>query len=202
MTEKLKGISGSMFSGKTETLFKEITNHKIAGKKIAVFKPALDNRWGLQGEIRSHSGATHPAFIVHNSLEILQNINPEETDVIFIDEIQFFDEQIIDVIKFLIESDIKVVFDGLPTDFRGEPFGPMPDLLALSDEIERLTAICTYSENKNPCGSPATKTQRLINGKPANYNDPIIVIGDQDQYEARCAKHHLVPGRPKTIYSK
>lgn len=196
MTEKLKGISGSMFSGKTETLFKEITNNKIAGKKIAVFKPAIDDRWGLQGEIRSHSGATHPAFILQKSVDLLHHLEPE-TEVVFIDEIQFFDDQIIDVVKFLLDQDIQVVFDGLSSDFRGEPFGPMPTLLSLSDEIEKLTAICTYAEENKKCGHPATKTQRLISGKPANYNDPIIVIGDQDSYEARCPKHHIVPGKPK-----
>lgn len=200
MTEKLKGISGSMFSGKTETLFKEITNNKIAGKKIAVFKPAIDDRWGLQGEIKSHSGATHSAFILHSSTDLLNYLEPD-TEVVFIDEIQFFDNQIVDVVKFLLDQDIQVVFDGLSSDFRGEPFGPMPTLLSLCDEIERLTAICTHSENSKKCGQPATKTQRLIAGQPANYNDPIIVIGDQDSYEARCPKHHIVPGKPqKNLY--
>ena len=196
VTEKLKGIYGSMFSGKTETLFKEITNNKIAGKKVVVFKPAIDDRWGLEGEIRSHSGATHPAFILQNSADLLQHLEPD-TEVVFIDEVQFFDEQIIDVVKFLLDQDIQVVFDGLSSDFRGEPFGSMPILLSLCDEVERLKAICTHVEKSKKCGQPATKTQRLINGQPANYNDPIIVIGDKENYEARCPKHHLVPGKPK-----
>ncbi len=202
MTEKLKGISGSMFAGKTEELISEINRAEIAKKNCLVFKPKLDDRWGKVDKICSHSGAEHEAYPVSIPEEILQIVyqfleTNDKLDLVAIDEVQFMDESIVEVIIFLLEQDIKVIFAGLATDFRGEPFGQMPTLLALADEIDKPTAICTYEENGKCCGDDATKTQRLINGKPANYNDPIVLIGAEQQYQARCPNHHQVPGKPK-----
>lgn len=196
MTENLKGISGSMFAGKTEMLLKEITRAEYAGKKVQVFKPAIDDRWGKQSHIRSHSGGEHDAQAVASSLDILSSLDAD-TQIVAIDEIQFFDSQIVDVVQFLLEEDIRVVFAGLSLDFRGEPFGSMPELLALSDQIDRPTAICNECVDGHICGSEATRTQRLINGQPANYHDPIVLIGAEQEYQARCPNHHKVPGKPK-----
>ncbi|OIN91316.1 thymidine kinase [Candidatus Collierbacteria bacterium CG1_02_44_10] len=202
MTEKLKGISGSMFAGKTEELISEINRAEIAKKHVLVIKPRLDDRWGEIDKIKAHSGAEHDAYPVSHPQEILTLVDQylevtQKLDLVAIDEVQFMSEEIIDVIKILLEADIKVTFSGLATDFRGEPFGPMPTLLALSDEINKLTAICTYEANGECCGQPATKTQRIINGQPAHYNEPIVLIGAEQKYQARCPNHHQVPGKPK-----
>ena len=202
MTERLKGISGSMFAGKTEELITEVTRAEIAKRNVLVFKPRLDNRWGKTDVIRSHSGSEHPAFPINDPKEILNIVGEHlntlgKIDMIAIDEIQFMPDSIIDVIQVLLEADIHVVFAGLAQDFRGEPFGPMPTLLALCDEIDKPTAICTEEIDGKTCGAPATKTQRIINGQPANYADPIVLVGGEDEgYHARCPDHHKVPGKP------
>ncbi|HEX9008151.1 MAG TPA: thymidine kinase [Patescibacteria group bacterium] len=201
MTENLKGISGSMFAGKTELLLKEITRAEYAGKKVQVFKPSIDDRWGKQSQIRSHSGGEHSACAVQNAVDILDCLDTD-TQMVAIDEVQFFDEQIVDVVQFLLDMDIRVVFAGLSLDFRGEPFGSMPTLLALSDELERPTAICNQVVDGHICGSEATRTQRLINGQPANYHDPIVLIGAEQEYQARCPNHHQIPGKPVSKIKK
>ena len=185
-----------MFSGKNEELIRLIERSEYAKKTFLVFKPLLDNRWNEVDKIKSHSGKEWSAIPVASPSDILDFISNyidflHKPDMIFIDEIQFFNDSIVDVVRCLLELDIPVTYAGLSTDFRDEPFGAMPTLLSLSDEINRTSAVC------NTCGDEATKTQRLINGKPANYSDPIILIGDKDQYEARCPKHHIVPGKPK-----
>ncbi len=185
-----------MFAGKTEALLREITRAEYAGKKVQVFKPALDNRWGREDHIRSHSGGEHSATSLKTSLEILEHLDPD-TQIVAIDEIQFFDTDIIEVVCFLLDEDIRVIFAGLSLDFRAEPFGSMPTLLALSDELERPTAICNFKLNSHICGEEATRTQRLINGQPANYHDPIVLIGAEQEYQARCPNHHVIPGKPE-----
>jgi thymidine kinase len=196
MTETLKVIPGSMFSGKTDILIKEVRRAEIAGRVVQVFKPTVDNRWGETDKICSRSGAEHEAISVKKSVDILENISPD-TDTVAIDEVQFFDQDIVSVVQILLEADIKVIGAGLPLDFRGEPFGSMPILLSLCDDIEKTTAICTEVVNGKKCGAEATRSQRLINGQPANYNDPIVLIGDAEEgYQARCVKHHKVPDKP------
>jgi len=196
MTESLKGIAGSMYAGKTDLLLREISRAEISKRKVQVFKPAIDNRWGEKDKVKSHSGGEHEACAVKNAVEILERLDPN-TQVVAIDEIQFFDPKIIDVVQALLEADIRVIFTGLSQDFRGEPFGSMPTLLALCDEIEKPTAICTEEIDGEPCGAPATKTQRLINGKPAKFTDPVVLIGAEEEgYHARCLKHHQVPDKP------
>lgn len=196
-----------MAAGKTGKLIELAKRAEFAKKNVLAFKPSIDTRWNMPDFLvsREKSGEihkTHPAHSVGSALEIvdavLEKIEQEgKLDYVLIDEIQLFDDSIIDVVRYLVEADIKVIFAGLATDFRGEPFGPMPVLLAMSDEIERITAICNYEdENGICCGQEATRTQREINGIPANYHDPIIVIGD-NEYKARCPSHHIVPGKPK-----
>jgi thymidine kinase len=203
MTERLTAIAGSMFSGKTEELIRLIGRKEIAKRKVEVFKPIIDNRYGSTHEIVSHSGAKHDATPVGKSQEILDLIS-EDVDVVAIDEAQFFDEDIVPVIKTILDKNIEVFVAGLPLDFRGEPFGKMPILLAMADAIERLTAVCTVEmENGKNCEEEATRTQRFVDGKPADYSDPVILVGGQKEgYAARCPRHHIVPNKPKKILNK
>lgn len=178
-------ICGSMFSGKSEELIRRIKRAEIARLRVQVFKPKLDVRYG-QDRVSSHSGIHTEAYAVEQASEIL-NLAEPLTDVVAIDEVQFFDRAICGVCEELAEADKRVIVAGLDMDFRGEPFGPMPELMALAEEVEKLHAICMV------CGAPATRTQRLINGQPANYEDPIILVGASESYQARCRKHHEVP---------
>jgi thymidine kinase len=184
---RVEVICGSMFSGKTEELIRRVRRASIAKQKIQVFKPEIDTRYAIQ-RVTSHNGQDFEAVPVKNSAAILEHIE-SDTTVIAIDEAQFFDPGIVAVAEKLADSDLRVILAGLDMDFRGEPFGPMPALLALADDIQKLHAICVT------CGEDATRTQRLVNGQPANYHDPIIMVGASEAYEARCRKHHSVPGR-------
>ncbi|MBI5878496.1 MAG: thymidine kinase [Chloroflexi bacterium] len=183
-------ICGSMFSGKSEELIRRIKRAAIARQKVQVFKPAIDKRYG-EDSVSSHSGATVDAVSVQSAAEILQLVAPD-TDVVAIDEVQFFDWSISDVCNALADRGKRIILAGLDLDFRGEPFGPMPLLMAQAEEVEKLHAICME------CGAPATRTQRLINGKPASYDDPIILVGASEAYQARCRKHHDVPRGTRT----
>jgi thymidine kinase len=178
-----------MFSGKSEELLRRIIRAEIAKQTVVVFKPRLDIRSGTTS-VRSHNGRAADAIPIDSPSEIFQHVN-EETTVVAIDEAQFFDSSLVDVCRQLAEDqDIRVIIAGLDLDFRGEPFGPMPLLMAEAEEVDKLHAICVS------CGSEASHSQRLIDGKPANYDDPIILIGAQESYEARCRHCHQVPGRP------
>lgn len=196
-----------MAAGKTGRLIEIAKRAEFAHKKVLAFKPSIDTRWNMPNFLVSREkngdiNKTYPAHSVDSAIEIISLVldkieSDGKLDYVIIDEVQLFDESVIEVVKYLIEADIKVIFGGLTTDFRGEPFGSMPTLLAISDEIERLTAICNYEDEEGACcGAEATRTQREVNGKPANYYDPIIVIGDID-YKARCPNHHVVPDKPK-----
>lgn len=187
----VKVICGSMFSGKSEELIRRVRQATYGQLAVSVFKPALDDRY-KQDSIVSHNGTSVVARPVQHANEILQWIEKEQPlpDIVAIDEVQFFDEGIIDVVHRLAAQRIRVIVAGLDTDFRGEPFGPMPTLMALSESITKLNAICPI------CGSPASRTQRLINGKPASYHDPIILVGASESYEPRCRHHHQVLDRP------
>lgn len=178
-------ICGSMFSGKSEELIRRIKRAEIGRLKVQVFKPRLDTRYG-QDRVSSHSGSQAGAVAVAQAKDILL-LTEADTDVIAIDEVQFFDWEITDVCEALAEAGKRVIAAGLDQDFRGEPFGPIPLLMALAEEVEKLHAICII------CGAPATRTQRLINGQPALYEDPVILVGASESYQARCRKHHQVP---------
>ena len=178
-------IIGPMYSGKSEELIRRIRRTKIAKQKVQVFKPEIDNRYS-KNDVVSHCGEKEEAVRVKNSLQILDFLDAD-TQVIAIDEVQFFDEGIINVITSLADNNKRVICAGLDMDFRGEPFGPIPALLAIAEFVDKIQAICVV------CGNPATRTQRLINGKPAKYEDKIVLIGSTESYEARCRKCHIVP---------
>lgn len=178
-------VCGSMFSGKTEELIRRLVRADIARQKIQVFKPSLDNRYHAS-KVSSHRGSFHEAVVVQKAAEILDLIH-ENTNVVGIDEVQFFDWQIAEICDKLADKGLRVILAGLDLDFKGEPFGPMPLLMAQAEMVEKLQAICMV------CGGPATRTQRLIDGRPAHYDDPIIMVGANEVYEARCRQHHEVP---------
>jgi thymidine kinase len=178
-------IVGPMFSGKSEELIRRIKRAQIAKQKVQVFKPAIDDRYSID-KVVSHNGTNINAISVVKASEIIELLE-EDTEVIAIDEIQFFDHSIVDVVREIADLGKRVICAGLDMDFRGEPFGPTPDVMAIAESVDKLTAICVK------CGNPATRTQRLINGKPAKYDDPIILVGAHETYEARCRKCHEVP---------
>jgi thymidine kinase len=185
---RIEVICGSMFSGKSEELIRRVRRAQIARQRVAVFKPALDDRYDRR-QVASHDGARVEAIAVRESGEIPGRL-PEGATVAAIDEAQFLDEGIVDVAQTLATSGVRVIIAGLDMDFRGEPFGAMPRLMALAETVDKLQAICMV------CGAPASRTQRLVDGRPAAYTDPIILIGAQEAYEARCREHHVVPGHP------
>ncbi|OFX34049.1 MAG: thymidine kinase [Armatimonadetes bacterium RBG_16_67_12] len=181
-------VCGSMFSGKTEELIRRVRRAHIAKQRVQVFKHALDDRYAV-GTITSHNGAKTEAVPVSDSEEILRLIEPA-TEVVAVDEAQFLDDGIAGVASALARRGMRVILAGLDTNFRGDPFGPMPLLLALAEDVTKLQAICVV------CGAPASRTQRLVDGRPAHYADPVVLIGAQEAYEARCRRCHQVPGRP------
>jgi thymidine kinase len=185
---RIEVICGSMFSGKSEELIRRIRRAQIARQRVAVFKPALDDRYDRR-QVASHDGSRMEAIAVRESAEIPGRL-PEGTTVAAIDEAQFLDDGIATVAQALAASGVRVIIAGLDMDFRGEPFGAMPRLMALAETVDKLQAICMV------CGAPASRTQRLVDGRPAAYTDPIILIGAQEAYEARCRTHHVIPGRP------
>ena len=181
-------ISGCMFAGKTEELIRRINVLSFAKQNILVFKPSIDNRYSEE-KIVSHAGSSVDSIVVKESKDILDFVK-EETDVVAIDEVQFFDRDIIKVTEFLAKQGKRVMVAGLDTDFRGEPFGVMPMLVTTAEFVTKLTAVCTV------CGAPATRTQRLVNKKPASYYVPIILVGASESYEARCRHCHEVIDKP------
>lgn len=178
-------ICGSMFCGKTEELIRRVRRAIIARQEVQVFKPSIDDRYALQ-RVTSHSGQNIEAVPVAASRDIIALIHPKTT-VIAIDETQFFDNNIVHVVDQLATRGLRVIMAGLDMDFRGEPFGPMPLLMSLAEDVTKLHAICVV------CGEEASRTQRLVNGRAARYHDPIILVGAQETYEARCRQHHDVP---------
>lgn len=187
-------VCGSMFSGKTEELLRRVRRAEIARKRVRLFKPSIDQRYGLV-RVASHNGiAREDAIVVDSAAAILEQVTPD-IEVVAIDEVQFFDWSIADVCSLLANQGKRVIAAGLDQDFRGEPFGPMPLLLALAERVDKLHAICVV------CGAEASRTQRLINGRPARYDDPIILVGGSESYEARCRRCHEVPGRPEPTTS-
>lgn len=178
-------VCGSMFSGKSEELIRRVRRTIFANQSVLVFKPQLDDRYSMD-EVVSHNGTAIMAEPIASPANILERLN-EVVDVIAIDEAQFFDESLVDIVQQLANQGYRMIIAGLDQDFRGEPFGPMPKLMAIAERVTKLQAVCVV------CGSPASRTQRLINGKPACYEDPIIMVGAAETYEARCRHHHEVP---------
>ena len=181
---QLELICGSMFSGKTEELIRRIRRAMIARQKVQVFKPAIDKRFHKE-KVTSHNGIGFEAQPVASAADILVQLQPETT-VVAIDEVQFFDAGVLEVCETLAEEGRRVICAGLDMDFRAQPFGSMPQLLARAEHVSKLHAICVV------CGDEASRTQRLIDGEPAAYDDPIVLVGASEVYEARCRACHEV----------
>jgi thymidine kinase len=181
-------ISGPMFSGKSEELIRRVKRLEYAKKDVLVFKPMIDNRYALD-EVVSHAKRSTKSINIQASKDIFDHVS-ENTYAIAVDEVQFLDEGIIEVAQALAKRGMRVILAGLDTDFRGEPFMVVAKLLSMAEYIQKLAAICVV------CGEPATRTQRIISGKPAYYEDPIIKVGASESYEARCRHCHQVPHHP------
>ena len=181
-------ISGVMFSGKSEELIRRMRRAVIARKKVQVFKSHLDARYAGIYQVSSHDGRTVEAVPVDTTDQIMAKIR-HDTQVVGIDEAQFLDAGIVGLATALAGRGMRVVLAGTDLDFRGEPFGAMPQLLAIAELVDKLHAICVV------CGGPASRNQRLIDGRPARYDSPTIMVGGQEAYEARCRACHKVPRR-------
>ncbi len=184
-TGHIEVICGSMFCGKTDELIRRLRRATIARQKVQVFKPAIDGRYSLE-KVTSHAGSEFDATPLATSKEILEQLK-SNTTVVAIDEAQFFDNDIIEVVEELASRGMRVLVAGLDMNFKGEPFACMPVLMARAERVDKLQAICMV------CGEAASRTQRLVNGKPARYDDPVIIVGASEMYEARCRLHHEVP---------
>lgn len=174
-------ITGSMFSGKTEELIRRITRAELAGQNIQVYKPEIDDRYG-ETEIGSHDGRSWEAEVVDGG--DMESLKEGEADVIAIDEANFFEQTLVEASHELADSGKRVIISGIDQNFRGEPFRPLPELMAAAEYVEKLRAICAR------CGKPATRNQRLIDGEPAHIDDPEVLVGAEETYEARCRDCH------------
>jgi thymidine kinase len=181
-------VCGVMFSGKSEELIRRVRRALIAKKRVQVFKSHLDERYSGLYHVSSHDGRTVQAMPVDSPEQIARELLPE-TQVVAIDEAQFLPIGIVDLATAFATRGLRVILAGTDTDFRGEPFGPMPQLLAVAEQVDKLHAICVV------CGNPASRNQRLIDGRPARYDSPVIMVGSAESYEARCRSCHSVPRR-------
>jgi thymidine kinase len=186
---QIEVICGPMFAGKTEELIRRANRLEYAKKKYLVFKPTIDDRYSTT-EIVSHSNYRKNSICVKSSSEILGFIT-DDIKAVIIDEVQFFDENVINVAEWLADKGLRVICGGLDCDFKGNPFKIVAELLARAESVVKLNAIC------NVCGQPATRTQRIIDGHPAYEDDPIILVGATEAYEPRCRKCHMVLKRDK-----
>jgi thymidine kinase len=178
-------VCGSMFSGKTDELIRRLVRATIARQKVQVFKPAIDVRYAVE-KVTSHTGSNFDAIPVEKSSDIHAKLEADTT-VVGIDEAQFLDAEFVHVAEELADKGIRIIIAGLDMDFRGEPFGAMPIIMSMAERVDKLHAICMT------CGDEASRTQRLVNGKPARYDDPVVIVGASEMYEARCRAHHEVP---------
>jgi thymidine kinase len=179
-------VAGVMFSGKSEELLRRVRRASIARKRVQLFKSHLDDRYAGLYAVSSHDGRSADAVPVDSSEQIALRLDPT-AQVVAIDEAQFLDYGIVRLATALAGRGRRVILAGTDTDFRGEPFGAMPDLMAVAEVVDKLHAICVL------CGSPASRNQRLIGGQPAPYDSPTIMVGAADSYEARCRACHVVP---------
>jgi thymidine kinase len=181
-------IAGVMFSGKSEELIRRVRRAMIARKRVQVFKSHLDARYSGLYVVSSHDGRSVEAIPIDSSSQLAQRLDPS-AQVVAIDEAQFLDNGVVEVASDLALRGRRVILAGTDTDFRGEPFGPMPELMAVAEVVDKLHAICVI------CGGAASRKQRLIGGKPAPYDSPQIMVGGHEAYEARCRMCHAVPRR-------
>ena len=182
---RIEVICGSMFSGKSEELLRRIRRGVIAKQNVLLFKPSIDNRYE-ENKVSTHNGNSYESVNIDKAEQIYDYINDKKYDIIGIDEVQFFDDKIVEVINKLADDGVRVIVAGLDMDFKAEPFHPMPEIMAISEMVTKLHAVC------NKCGKEASRSQRLINGEPAKYDDPIVVIGASESYEARCRHCHEI----------
>lgn len=185
-TGTIEVIAGVMFSGKSEELIRRIRRALIARRRVQVFKSHLDDRYHGVTSVSSHTGVGIEAVPVDSAAEIYRQVKPD-TEVVAIDEAQFLDDAILPVATNLAERGVRVILAGTDTDFRGLPFGKMGDLMAVAEDVAKLQAICVV------CGDLACRNQRLINGRPARFDSPVIMVGGSESYEARCRRCHRVP---------
>jgi thymidine kinase len=182
-----------MFSGKTEELLRLLRRASVGGRSVLLIRPTVDTR-SPAAVAESRSGTSYECQSVRGAADIVATVMAEPVEVVAIDEIEFFGDEVADVANRLATDGYEVIVSGLDTDFAGRPFGALPTLLALADSVTKLTAVCTFPG----CGEEATRTQRLVNNEPAAIDDPLIVIGgteqarEPDRYEARCRIHHRV----------
>jgi thymidine kinase len=179
-------ITGVMFSGKSEELIRRVRRAIIARRKVQVFKSHLDSRYTGLYTVTSHDGKELEAAPVDSAAEIFRQVRPT-TELVAIDEAQFLDPEVVLVASALAARGVRVILAGTDTDFRGEPFGAMGSLLAIAESVDKLQAICVV------CGDLATRNQRLVDGRPARYESPTILVGGRESYEARCRHCHRVP---------
>lgn len=182
-------ITGPMFAGKTEELIRRVKRMEYAKKHYLIFKPAIDTRYA-KDEVVSHNKKSLGAISISHGSDIKRYLK-KDTQAVVIDEVQFFDDSLVKYVQELAGQGLRVICAGLDTDFRGEPFGIVGPLMAVAEQVTKLTAICSE------CGTDATRTQRIIDGKPAYYDDPTILVGANDSYEARCRCCHEVLFRDK-----
>jgi len=179
-------IAGVMFSGKSEELIRRVRRSVIARKKVQVFKSHLDARYAGLYSISSHDGITVEAEPIDSSEQLMRQVAPA-TEVVAVDEAQFLDDGLVTVANTLADRGVRVILAGTDVDFRGLPFGALPTLMCIAEVVDKFQAICVV------CGGPATRNQRLVNGKPATWDSPTILIGGRESYEARCRHCHKVP---------
>lgn len=187
-------ICGPMFSGKSRDLIRSMHIAEIAGQRTASFKPRIDTRYS-HVDVASHDGIRKQAHAVETAREILSILftYPELPEVVGIDEGQFFDRGLLPVCLWLVDHGRRVVIAGLDRNFRGEPFGSMPELMACADDVVKLRAVCMRCKDPRVT---AVLPQRLIDGQPAPYDSPEVMVGGAECYEARCLDCHEVPGKP------
>jgi thymidine kinase len=183
---RIEVIAGVMFSGKSEELIRRVRRAVIAKNRVQVFKSHLDARYAGLYSISTHDGGIVEAEPVDSSEEIMTRRRPD-TQVLAVDEVQFLDDGIVSVANMVADQGVRIVLAGIDMDFRGLPFGPMPALLAIAELVDKLQAICVV------CGEPASRNQRLVNGRPALWDSPTIMVGGRESYEARCRHCHKVP---------
>ena len=185
-TGSVEVISGVMFSGKSEELIRRVRRAIIARRNVQVFKSHLDARYAGLYSVSSHDGREVEAIPIDSTPEIMRQVRPD-TEIVAIDEAQFLDEGIVSVVTALASRGVRVILAGTDTDFRGEPFGAMGELMAVAEKVDKLRAICVV------CGDEACRNQRLVDGRPAKYDSPTIMVGGRESYEARCRHCHRVP---------
>lgn len=191
---KIELICGPMFSGKSTELIRLVDRLTIAGERCVIFKPKIDNRY-IPSKLCTHSKIEKECVVIDKAFGIIEYLyNNRDISVVAVDEAQFFDDDITNILKELSNAGYDIIIAGLDKDFRGEPFGPIKELICLAEYVYKLTAVC------NVCGEEASYTQRIIDGIPASYNSEIIVVGEKDNYQARCRNHHEVPFKPVGSY--